>query len=44
MKKYVKLTLCGLAVARLEAGCAKTQKEPETTAGAAADTTAAVVD
>lgn len=32
MKKYVKLTLCGLAAVMLVAGCSKTGKEPEGTA------------
>ena len=48
MKKYVKLTLCGLVAVMLAAGCSKTDKEPETTAAPgtteAAETTAAVVD
>lgn len=43
MKKYVKLTLCGLAAVMLVAGCAKKTEEPETTT-AAEETTEAVVD
>lgn len=45
MKKYVKLTLCGLAAAMLMAGCSKKAEEPETTSAAeTTETTAAVTD
>ena len=45
MKKYVKLTLCGLAAAMLVAGCSKKAEEPETTSAAeTTETTAAVTD
>lgn len=45
MKKYVKLTLCGLAAAMLVAGCSKKAEEPETTSAAeTTETTAAITD
>lgn len=40
MKKYVKLTLCGLAVAVLMAGCAKKAAEPDPATSEAASTEA----
>ncbi len=45
MKKYVKLTLCGLAAAMLVAGCSKKTDAPETTAAPeTAETEAAELD
>lgn len=44
MKKYVKLTLCGLAAAMLVAGCGKKTEEPETTTAAVTETTEGVAD
>lgn len=45
MKKYVKLTLCGLAAVMLVAGCSKKTEEPETTTvPATEESTAAVLD
>lgn len=45
MKKYVKLTLCGLAAAMLVAGCSKKAEEPaDTSAAETTETTAAVTD
>lgn len=44
MKKYVKLTLCGLAAAMLVAGCGKKTEETETTTAAVTETTEGVAD
>lgn len=45
MKKYVKLTLCGLAAVMLASGCSKKADESETTTAAETEeTTAAVTD
>lgn len=44
MKKYVKMTLCGLVAVMLVAGCAKKTEEAETTTAATTETAEGVTD